>query len=62
MRGSGGILGTGGWLAPLPGPAVTKNVAVVRLWRTFGEKKWLWLDKGGCACTVLEPQGLKKKR
>ena len=39
MRGSGGFLGTGGWAAGVPGPAVTKNVAVVRVWRTFGLKR-----------------------
>ena len=56
--GSGGFIGTGGCCAGVPGPAVTKNVAVVRVWRTFGVKRWLWLENGGCACPVLEPQPL----
>ena len=58
MRGSGGFLGTGGWTTGAPGPAVKKKVAVVRVWRTFGLKRWLWLENGGCACPVLEPQPL----
>ena len=58
MRSSGGFLGTGGCLAPLPGPEVTKKVAVVRVWRSFGVKRWLWLENGGCPCPVLEPQPL----
>jgi hypothetical protein len=33
-------------------------VAVVRVWRTFARKRWLWLENGGCPCPVLEPQPL----
>ena len=39
MRGSGGFLGTGGWETALPGPAVTKKMAVVRVWRTLDLKR-----------------------
>ena len=44
MRGSGGFLGTGGLDTGVPGPGVTKKVAVMRVWRTFGVKRWLWLE------------------
>ena len=39
MRGSGGFLGTGGWDPALPGLAVTKKMAVVRVWRTLDLKR-----------------------
>ena len=34
-RCSGGSIGTSGCNAGVPGPAITKNVAVVRVWLTF---------------------------
>ena len=48
----------GGCAAGPPGPSVTKKMAVVRVWRTFALKRWLWLENGGCPCPVLEPQPL----
>ena len=39
MRGSGGFIGTVAGTPGVPGPGVTKKVAVVRVWLTFGLKR-----------------------